>query len=36
VAIIGCFPNFFVNIISDSFLPIVGALENAARAAGMM
>ena len=26
VAIIGCFPNFFVNIISDSFLPVVKAL----------
>ncbi len=26
VAAIGCFPNFFVNIISDSFLPIVKAL----------
>ena len=36
VAIIGCFPNFFVNIISDSFLPLVGALENAAHAAGVM
>ncbi len=36
VAIIGCFPNFFVNIISDSFLPIVGAIENAAHAAGVM
>ncbi len=29
VAIIGCFPNFFVNIISDSFLPVVKALEAA-------
>ncbi|MBQ7691199.1 MAG: NADH-quinone oxidoreductase subunit M [Muribaculaceae bacterium] len=29
VAIIGCFPNFFVNIISDSFLPIVKALTQA-------
>ena len=28
VAIIGCFPNFFVNIISDSFLPVVKALES--------
>ena len=27
VAAIGCFPNFFVNIISDSFLPVVKALE---------
>ena len=26
VAAIGCFPNFFVNIISDSFLPVVKAL----------
>ena len=26
VAIIGCFPNFFVNIISDSFHPVVNAL----------
>jgi len=26
VAIIGCFPNFFVGIISDSFLPVVKAL----------
>ncbi len=26
VAVIGCFPNFFVNIISDSFLPVVQAL----------
>lgn len=26
VAIIGCFPNFFINIISDSFLPVVKAL----------
>ena len=29
VAIIGCFPNFFVNIITDSFLPVVDALKNA-------
>ena len=28
VAIIGCFPNFFINIISDSFLPVVKALGN--------
>ena len=28
VAIIGCFPNFFVNIISDSFLPVVNALKD--------
>lgn len=27
VAVIGCFPNFFINIISDSFLPVVNALE---------
>ena len=27
VAAIGCFPNFFVGIISDSFLPVVKALE---------
>ena len=27
VAVIGCFPNFFVNIISDSFLPVVDALK---------
>ena len=26
VAVIGCFPNFFINIISDSFLPVVKAL----------
>ena len=26
VAIIGCFPNFFVDIIRDSFLPVVKAL----------
>ncbi len=26
VAIIGCFPNFFVNIITDSFLPVVDAV----------
>lgn len=29
VAIIGCFPNFFINIISDSFNPVVEALKNA-------
>lgn len=28
VAIIGCFPNFFVNIISNSFLPVVNALKD--------
>ena len=27
VAAIGCFPNFFVNIISDSFVPVVNALK---------
>ncbi len=27
VVAIGCFPNFFVGIISDSFLPVVKALE---------
>ena len=27
VAAIGCFPNFFVGIISDSFLPVVKAME---------
>ena len=27
VAIIGCFPNFFVNIIRDSFNPVVDALS---------
>lgn len=32
VAIIGCFPNFFVNIISDSFIPVVNALEKAVSA----
>jgi len=29
VACIGCFPNFFVNIITDSFIPVVDALKNA-------
>ncbi len=29
VAAIGCFPNFFVGIISDSFLPVVNALKEA-------
>ncbi|MBQ0069856.1 MAG: NADH-quinone oxidoreductase subunit M [Bacteroidales bacterium] len=29
VATIGCFPNFFVNIITDSFVPVVDALKNA-------
>jgi len=29
VAIIGCFPNFFINIIRDSFNPVVDALNNA-------
>jgi len=33
VAAIGCFPNFFVNIISSSFKPVVEALQ---QAAGMM
>jgi NADH-quinone oxidoreductase subunit M len=28
VAAIGCFPNFFVNIISNSFLPVVNALKD--------
>lgn len=28
VAVIGCFPNFFVNIISNSFLPVVNALKD--------
>ena len=28
VAIIGCFPNFFVNIIRDSFDPVVKALSS--------
>lgn len=27
VAVIGCFPNFFVGLISDSFLPVVKALS---------
>ena len=35
VAIIGCFPNFFVNIISDSFLPVVNALKDYFPVAGM-
>ena len=29
VAAIGCFPNFFVGIIHDSFLPVVNALKEA-------
>ena len=29
VAIIGCFPNFFINIISSSFDPVVKALQAA-------
>ena len=28
VAALGCFPNFFVNIISNSFLPVVNALKD--------
>ena len=35
VAIIGCFPNFFVNIISDSFLPVVNALKDYFPVAGL-
>ena len=29
VAIIGCFPNFFIDIIRDSFNPVVDALNSA-------
>ena len=29
VAAIGCFPNFFINIISSSFDPVVKALQAA-------
>jgi hypothetical protein len=29
VAAIGCFPNFFINIISSSFDPVVKALQSA-------
>jgi NADH:ubiquinone oxidoreductase subunit 4 (subunit M) len=29
VAAIGCFPNFFINIISSSFAPVVEALQAA-------
>ena len=28
VAAIGCFPNFFGDIIRDSFLPVVDAIKN--------
>jgi NADH-quinone oxidoreductase subunit M len=28
VAIIGCFPNFFIDIIRDSFTPVVNALTS--------
>jgi NADH-quinone oxidoreductase subunit M len=35
VVIIGCFPNFFVNIIAPSFEPVVSALESASHMMGM-
>ena len=35
VAAIGCFPNFFINIIAPSFEPVVQALESASHLIGM-
>ena len=35
VAIIGCFPNFFVDIIRDSFVPVVEALNEFFPVAGI-